>query len=769
MIMKDGRAVVGYSLSLEETEKWDGPAFKDYIRRFKQALRELPKGMVIHRIDVYFNESYKLSPNIHHYFSHSNDNHFFERPQLKHLAYLFFSLGHQKQPDSNPINTIYSLGKAAFPNQFQDIEGRISQVEKYGEGFTQGVGMKTKLLKNGDLKNIVLQYLNLEFSKEPKNLHRQICPQKNGMVLGEKWVNIVDMIDQGNSVKHFSRYQEVENPFIAPLTHYLKIPHILSTMIKIEDTERELKKLDTEGKIIQSLLGLIGQSGIIKGEELGEFTDDIRRNSQKIVSTNVSIILWTYGEKEKQQAIQKAINAFQEMGGSRPFVESQDTTNLFFSMIPGNGAQQFRWIKMTGENACIYQHHTTLYKSDQQGISLCDRLGNRIRLDLFHDQLSNKNGIVIGPSGSGKSFTIGSIILQRYEQGAKQIIIDLGGSYENVMSALGGKYMKYDVEHPFSFNPFQVPILDNKHYLSEDKVIFITAVLASIWKKDSSLTKEEQAILSKLLSNYYLQLDLEDKPNLTTFYTWLTKNQNHIKIGDGITRNTSHFDMESLLLVLEPFAFGQYSSLLNSEDNIDISSHKIIAFDIAGIKDNPVLYPIISLLITELALDTIRKFPEQRKYLYMDEAWSMLSDTMGGFVERMYRTIRKNKGGIYIITQGISEILQSSVGAPILANADIKIVLNHSDHTQLGKIGSVLGLTAHELSKIQSMKKEKNRREVFIKTGNYGKVYFLEVSREISILLSSTPEERDKLKKIKIAKRGNIRLALDEFLQTVNQ
>ncbi len=91
-----------------------------------------------------------------------------------------------------------------------------------------------------------------------------------------------------------------------------------------------------------------------------------------------------------------------------------------------------------------------------------------------------------------------------------------------------------------------------------------------------------------------------------------------------------------------------------------------------------------------LTMDQIRIYPYDIKYLYLDEAWSMLSDSMGEFVENMYRTVRKNNGSICIITQGVNEIVSSPVGQAIIDNADTHIILNHTDKEAVTRLGKVL-------------------------------------------------------------------------------
>jgi type IV secretory pathway VirB4 component len=225
------------------------------------------------------------------------------------------------------------------------------------------------------------------------------------------------------------------------------------------------------------------------------------------------------------------------------------------------------------------------------------------------------------------------------------------------------------------------------------------------------------------------------------------------------------FNAAQFLVVLKPFVEGEYKAVLNADREIDISDFRLVCFDMAKVKSDPSLYPVISMLITELALDQVRKFPSDQKYIYMDEAWSMLSDSMGDWVESMYRTIRKNNGSMCIITQGIDEIIESGVGSAIIANAQTQIILNHTDKNQVAKVAKHLGFTDHEVDKINSIRKGKGYRELFIKQGDVGKIYCLEVCPHLDAVLSSKPQERNYLRELTKRYSGNIHFAVDQYIE----
>jgi type IV secretory pathway VirB4 component len=444
--------------------------------------------------------------------------------------------------------------------------------------------------------------------------------------------------------------------------------------------------------------------------------------------------------------------------------------------LPGNGFQHYRWLITADQIASCYLHWMTNVSGDKHGDYLCDRFRNLLQVNLFNTSQANQNCVVIGPSGSGKSYTMGNFIAQRLERGARQIIIDKGGTYRNVMYALNGKdfeqtYFEYSAEKPLAFNPFLLDKDSQGNYrLTSEKSNFLIAVLSTIWKgggSGSDLSPAERAIFKMILPRYYdhLNSDRKTAAGMHSFYHFLRRYQSEHNEDADYRSELKYFDMEQFLIVLKPFVSGEYQEVLNAAYELDISEYPLVCFDLDKINSDPVLYPVVTLLITELALDQIRKYPDQIKYLYLDEAWAMLSGKLKEFIEDLFRTIRKNNGSVNIITQGLGEIKKSSVGEAVLVNAATKIILWHEDSRLVDELASHLGFTTHEVELIRSIRIEEDFRELFIKQGEEARVYVLETSPHLDAVLSSKPSERNYLRKLIERYHGNLPYAVNQFVE----
>lgn len=790
LILKDGRIALGFELEGVETEHWTAAQYQQMNAHFAGALRPLPVNTVVQRLDFFYDQAYRNIDKEAAYFQGKLDAHFMDRLMLQQRSYLFITFPAEKTVRSSPANNLLTqLSRRILHNPLDGIDGRMEK----GEGLAQELaasleaagGIRLKRLQDEALHSLYLQYFNLEFNGKPPAFQRPIHNHHQALAVGEKKVRVLSLVGQGTAVLDAVRNgYGVTMPMVYPLTQSLQLPHILSQCILIEDTGESLQQLDREKKINNSLYFLATQDNRIKSVEIEAFTAEVRENNRQLVSLSLTLILFETSDKLLQQYQEKAITAVRQINGCECLVESFDAANLYFANAPGNAAQNYRWLLMPAHYAVTFAHFTTNYKSGEEGEILCDRYRTPLRVNLFNTRLNNQNCLVIGPSGSGKSYTMGNFMCQRFERGDRQIIIDVGGTYKNVIESLVGldAYFEYDIEHPLSFNPFLIDRQKGAWYLTGDKLNFLTALLAILWKgtRTDSLGKggaagkgllspAERAILVRHIPAYYEFLNGEKQkhrlPSLSGFYHWFKcyhrTNMDH----EDYRSEMQFFNVAQFMVVLKPFVEGEYRNVLNAATELDISDLPLVCFDMARIKSDPGIYPVISMLITELALDQVRKYPDDRKYIYMDEAWAMLSDAMGEWVESMYRTIRKNNGSMCIITQGIDEIIGAPVGAAIIQNAQTQLILNHTDQSQVKKLAMHLGFTRHEVDKIHSLRIGKNYRELFIKQGDTAKVYCLEVSPHLDAVLTSRPVERNYLRKLVAHYGGRIQYAVEQYVE----
>ncbi len=400
------------------------------------------------------------------------------------------------------------------------------------------------------------------------------------------------------------------------------------------------------------------------------------------------------------------------------------------------------------------------------GIRLGDRLtGKPIHVDISDEPIlkgicTNRNKFIIGPSGSGKSFFTNHLVHSYFEQGTHIVLIDVGHSYKGLCEMVNGYYFTYSETQPIAFNPFYIGPGD---YLDTEKKESIKTLLIALWKKDDEVYKRSEYVaLSNAISGYFNHLESNNSivPGFNSFYEYLQSDyinqlqQEKVKISD--------FDIDNFLYVLRPYyTNGEFDYLLNASKNLDLLNQRFIVFELDNIKDHPILFPTVTLIIMEVFISKMRKLKGIRKMILIEEAWkALMKEGFSQYIQYLFKTVRKHFGEAIVVTQEIQDIISSPiVKQAIINNSDCKILLDQSKYqNKFDQIQELLGLTQKEKTLVLSVNKSnepgRKYKEVFISLGGQlSKVYRTEVSLEE--YLAYTTEQSEKVKVEQYAARFN--------------
>jgi len=179
------------------------------------------------------------------------------------------------------------------------------------------------------------------------------------------------------------------------------------------------------------------------------------------------------------------------------------------------------------------------------------------------------------------------------------------------------------------------------------------------------------------------------------------------------------FDVDNFLYVLRPYyQGGEFDYLLNGRENLDLLDQPFIVIELDNIKDHPILFPVVTLIIMELFISKMRKLKGVRKVLTIDEAWKAIAKSgMAEFLKYAFKTIRKFNGIPIVITQELDDLINSPIiKDAIINNADIKILMDmRKFQGKIEKLQDVLGM--NEKGKTILLSVNKDMREIFIDIG----------------------------------------------------
>jgi conjugation system TraG family ATPase len=556
--------------------------------------------------------------------------------------------------------------------------------------------------------------------------------------------------------------------FASPLGQLLSCDHIYNQYIFIEDAHKTIKQLESKRLRLQSL-ATYSRENAISRDATNDFLNEAISSQRLPVKAHYNILLWTDNKPELKELKTQVSSALAQMDAIAR-QETDGAPQIFWAGLPGNEADfpMNDTFDTFAEQATCFLNLETSYQSSISpvGIRLGDRLtGKPVHVDISDEPVkkgicTNRNKFILGPSGSGKSFFTNHMVRSYYEQGTHIVLVDVGHSYKGLCDLVNGYYFTYDEANPIRFNPFYIGKGD---VLDTEKKESIKTLLLALWKKDDeTFNRSEYVALSIALKMYYEKLEADKKlfPCFNTFYDFLRDEFVGILKEDRVKEKD--FDVENFLYVLRPYyKGGEFDYLLNATENLELLKERFIVFELDNIKDHPILFPVVTIIIMEVFISKMRKLKGMRKMILIEEAWKAIAkEGMAEYIKYLFKTVRKFYGEAIVVTQEVEDIISSPiVKQAIINNSDCKILLDQSKYqNKFDLIQQLLGLTEKEKALVLSINKandpSRKYKEVFISLGGMlSKVYATEVSLEE--YLAYTTEESEKIKVQAYAKKWN--------------
>ena len=113
-------------------------------------------------------------------------------------------------------------------------------------------------------------------------------------------------------------------------------------------------------------------------------------------------------------------------------------------------------------------------------------------------------------------------------------------------------------------------------------------------------------------------------PCFNSFYEFLKDEFVAILTHDKVKEKD--FDVTNFLYVLRPYyKGGEFDYLLNATENLELLTERFIVFELDNIKDHPILFPVVTIIIMEVFISKMRKLKGIRKMILIEEAWKAIA------------------------------------------------------------------------------------------------------------------------------------------------
>ncbi len=797
IISKYGDVTICYKVELPELFTITSSEYEAIHSAWLKAVKVLPSYSIIHKQDWFISESYnpEISADIS-FLDRSFERHFNERPFLNHTCYLFIT----KTTKENSRTQSSLCRGFIVPREVRDTDGVDKFVDAVGQfesiindsGFVRLERLRERdIVGTSESAGVIEKYFSL--SQTDTTTLQDITINPNQMKVGDSTLclhTLSDVNDLPSMVHSDIRYERLSTDrsdcrlsFASPVGLMLSCNHIYNQYLFIDDATANLQQFEKMAKNMHSL-SKYSRSNQINKEWIEEYLNDAHSYGLTSIRCHCNVMAW-HEDQDQLKRIKNDVGRQLALMDCKPRHNTIDVPTLFWAGMPGNASDfpaEESFYTFFEQALCLFTEETN-YKSSVSpfGIKMVDRLtGRPLHLDISdlpmkRGIITNRNKFILGPSGSGKSFFTNHMVRQYYEQGAHVLLIDTGNSYQGLCEMINrktkdkdGLYFTYTEDNPIAFNPFYTE--DNVYDI--EKRESIKTLIMTLWKRDNEPpTRAEEVALSNAVSLYIEKIKARSiEPSFNTFYEYV-KTEYKSVLADKEVREKD-FDIANFLNVLEPYyRGGEYDYLLNSDRQLDLLSKRFIVFELDNIKDHPILFPIVTIIIMEVFINKMRRLKGIRKLILIEEAWKAIAkEGMAEYIKYLFKTVRKFFGEAIVVTQEVDDIIASPiVKESIINNSDCKILLDQRKYmNKFDSIQALLGLTEKERGQILSinMANDPNRlyKEVWIGLGGaQSAVYATEVSAEE--YLTYTTEETEKMEVLALAQRmgGDIEFAIKQL------
>lgn len=787
ILSRQGDITIAFTVALPELFTMSDKDYEAFHQAWIKAIKVLPNHSVFHKQDWFIASKYHPDFLNHDssFLSRSSDRFFNERPYLEHECFIFLTKkpAGRKQATSLmsnllrrsivPVQTL----KTGMMQDFLDSAGQFKRILE-DSGFIALTRMKDEDLLSQEKKaGIIERYC---FLLEGTELMIKDLVFHDGIQVGNDYLQIYTLADANdlpalcgsriNYDKYSSDRTKFSVGFASPLGQLLSCNHIYNQYIFMDDAQKTIQKLESKRLRLQSLSAYSRENSIGR-DATNDFLNEAVSEQRVPVKGHFNILVWTDEKGELKDLKNLASSALAQMDAV-PKQEVSGAPQIFWAAVPGNEGDfpmNDTFDTFADQASCFLNLETSYHSSiSPVGLRLGDRLtGKPVHVDISDEPLkrgicTNRNKFILGPSGSGKSFFTNHMVRSYYEQGTHVVLVDVGHSYKGLCDLVAGYYFTYDEKNPIKFNPFYIADGD---VLDTEKKESIKTLLLALWKKDNeNFNRSEYVALSNALQLYFERN--KSFPCFDSFYEFLQKDFVEVLRVDKV--KDKDFDIFNFLYVLRPYyKGGEFDYLLNATENLNLLQQRFIVFELDNIKDHPILFPVVTIIIMEVFISKMRKLKGIRKMILIEEAWKAIAkEGMAEYIKYLFKTVRKFFGEAIVVTQEVEDIISSPVvKQAIINNSDCKILLDQSKYqNKFDQIQELLGLTEKEKALVLSVNKandpQKNYKEVFISLGGMlSKVYRTEVS--VEEYLTYTTEESEKVTVQEYAKKyGSMKLGI---------
>jgi type IV secretory pathway VirB4 component len=303
---------------------------------------------------------------------------------------------------------------------------------------------------------------------------------------------------------------------------------------------------------------------------------------------------------------------------------------------------------------------------------------------VFWDRFAadNHNSVILARSGAGKSYLAKLEVLRSLYAGVECFVVDPEDEYRRLAQAAGGAYLHLGGTG-VRLNPFDLPA--GPEPLNRRALFIHTLAAVLLGGKPEP---ETAAVLDRAVLGAY------ERVGITADVRSHGRPAPVMADLHAVLKTDPDPAAQALAARLAPFVTGSHRGLFDGPTTTRSEGHLVVF----SLRDLP---PELKAAGTLLALDAVWRqvsdpAARRRRLVTVDEAWLLMADRSGAeFLFRMAKSARKHHAGLTVVTQDAADLLGSSLGQAVVANAATQILLRQAPQG-IDALADAFGLSAGE-------------------------------------------------------------------------
>ena len=352
--------------------------------------------------------------------------------------------------------------------------------------------------------------------------------------------------------------------------------------------------------------------------------------------------------------------------------------------------------------------------------------------DLFAGDVGHT--LMLGATGSGKSFTLNFLLVEALKYDPRVLILDLGGSYRWLTRFVGGRYLELspgEAEPTLRLQPFALPATTRTFQFLTGWVLRLLRLGG--WEASGTDTSEIRARIEDLYSF---------EPERRTLGVLAAS------LPSGMWPALSRW--------IGTGAWGAYfDNPADGAPDLEFADWQVI--DLAGAVEHPDLCDAaLSYLLERMRLEIEDPAETARlKLMVVDEAWRYLQDpAVLNYLAEAAKTWRKKNAALVLATQSAVDVTATPGASALLESIPTKLFLANPELPDA--VGALFRLNESELARIRGLVP---KRELYLRRPDGAAVLRLEVDPESYWLYTSSA--RDAEERARAVERHGLAPALE--------